>query len=161
MPCWPPRAEGAGSGPHGRCQRCPPCPSSSASLPTPTAARLHQPLGRACFPGQEGGGEGPCGHPCWAACGGPPWPPFCSGGAAEVLHCWEGSMRSPWLLQLQRQGRWVHSVGRDSMCLRVCMHTHVCAYLLPPSRGATAVVPPALHPPSCLGPLVVICSSKC
>lgn len=64
--------------------------------------------------------------------------PFAAGKAPGV----------PGLLQPHSWDCWVHSVGRGGLYLCVC----VCAHpLLPRGRGA-----PALHPPPCLGPLVVI-----
>lgn len=166
-------------GPCSSCQCCPPCQSSSASLrelqhipagapPHPcgsSSASLrdlqHIPASPDCtvvasaagphvLPGQEGGGEGPCGHPGWAGLGaGPSLGTLLLWGSAEVLHCREGPGCSPWILWMQRWGVWVPSVGRGSVCLCVC--TLMCAYLLPPSRGATAVVPPCTAPTSLPG----------
>lgn len=145
MPCWPPVGGGCWLRPPrplpalpalSQLQRIPASPDCGAVA---SAAGPHV-LPRA---GRRRGGR--CGHPGWAGCGDPPWPPFHSGGAAEVLRCWEGAGRSPSLLQQQRRGRWVQSVGQDGMCVCVCVHTHVHAYRLPPSRGAAAVVPPLYH----------------
>lgn len=39
----------------------------------------------------------------------------------------------------------------ETACACACVHTRVCAYLLPPSRGATAEVPPRIAPTSLPG----------
>lgn len=145
MPRW---VEGAGSSRCGRCQRCPHIPASTI------AARLHQPRGRTCSLGRKEAGRVPV--VTHARLGGA-LPGHCSAleGLLRVLHCWEGAGWPPWLLQLQGRGHRCTAWGET-----VCVHSCACDLLLP-SQGATAVLPPLLHPPLCLGPLVVICSFKC
>lgn len=161
MLCWPSWAEGAGSGPCGCCQRCPPCPSSSASLPALIAARLHQPWGCVCFTGQEGGGEGPCGHPGWAGCGGPPWPPFRSvEGLVRSFTAGKGPGGPPG--SSCRDGVAGCTAWGETACACMCVCTLTCVHIsCHHPEGPWLWCPPALHPPPCLGPLVVICSSEC
>lgn len=147
-----PRMEGAGSGCR---QRCPPCPGSGASCQHPAGpdcGAVASAAGPRVLPRQEGGGRLPAVTHAGLA-GGPPWPPFCAGGAAEALRCWEGSGWSPGSSsQLQSWGCWVHSVGRGGLCLCVC----VCTF--PAPKGPWR---PCLAPTSLLGATCSYFSSKC
>lgn len=69
--------------------------------------------------------------------GGPPWPPFCSGGAAEALGCWQGSGWSPGSSSC-RAG--IAGAQRGERSVPLCVH-------IPCSQGA--VVPlPCTHLPA-------------